>query len=667
MEIEAKFKAPDQEILRGLAEAPRLAGFPLSAGTVENLSDTYMDTARWLILAAGFACRRRVGDDRILITLKQLRGADEVVHRREEYEVEIAEDLPPDKWPESPARTKVLDIIGDEHLAEVLDLRQKRVTRLVGAPDNPVAELSLDEVDLGGPGASDAADASNIAGASSEPGTHFFEVEAELKAGGTERDLAAIVSALRKEWHLEPEPLSKFERAVALAWEKPVLETAPLETAPSDGDTSEATSSAAVPPTSNAAPPPTSSEAVSPTSQKTEQRSDSSPAGDAVREECRGLEQPADFLQEPVAGNVAVDQAAPDEGGKEPEAAPKRSHKHGKKQRFLGDGLTVLEKPGLTAGDTMAEAADKTLLYHLQRMMLHEPGTRDGEDAEELHDMRVATRRMRAALRVFGDYLDMDAFRPHLKLMQETGRELGTVRDLDVFRIKTQVYIDSLPPEERSGLDPLLEAWAKERERARTELITFLDSSRYQHFKERFEHFLRTPGAGAGPRVTAEGEPLPSRVRDVLPGVVFDRLASVRAFDEWITRADAPLARFHQLRITSKGLRYTLEFFSEVLGPDSKALIDKTKLLQDHLGDLQDAVVTCDVLLGFLSSGTWGPPRQGRKDPRPLFPVNAPGLATYLAVKQYEIERLMSTFGPVWEQVRGPEFSRPLAALVGAL
>ena len=270
MEIEAKFKAPDEEILRGLAEAPRLAGFPLSAGMVENLSDTYMDTARWLILAAGFACRRRVSEDRILITLKQLRGADEVVHRREEYEVELAEDLPPDKWPESPARTKVLDIIGDEHLAEVLDLRQKRVTRLVGAPENPVAELSLDEVDLGGrrstAGASDAADASNIAAASSEPGTHFFEVEVELKAGGTERDLAAIVSALRKDWHLEPEPLSKFERAVALAWEKPVLETAPFEATPSDGDTSEATSSAAVPPTS----------------QKTEQRSDSLPAGGTV-------------------------------------------------------------------------------------------------------------------------------------------------------------------------------------------------------------------------------------------------------------------------------------------------------------------------------------------------------------------------------------------------
>ena len=128
------------------------------------------------------------------------------------------------------------------------------------------------------------------------------------------------------------------------------------------------------------------------------------------------------------------------------EKAPKRKGKH-RKDMFLGDGLEVLEKPGLKADDTMAEAARKTLLYHLQKMMLHEPGTRDGEDPEELHDMRVATRRMRAAMRVFEDYLAMAQFKPFLKVMRETGRELGAVRDLDVFMIKTQAYIHSLPSE----------------------------------------------------------------------------------------------------------------------------------------------------------------------------------------------------------------------------
>jgi len=300
-------------------------------------------------------------------------------------------------------------------------------------------------------------------------------------------------------------------------------------------------------------------------------------------------------------------------------------------------------------------------------MMLHEPGTREGVDPEELHDMRVATRRMRAAVRVFEEYLAMDRYKPFLKAMRDTGRELGAVRDLDVFMIKTQCYIESLPEEDRSGLDLLVEAWHKERDRARAELLDFLDSDRYQRFKEKFETFLRTPEAAAGRVTGADGEPAPTRVGDVLPGVLFDRLALVKAYDAPISQPEAPLPVFHQLRITSKGLRYTLEFFQEVLGPDSKPLIDRTKQVQDHLGDLQDAVVTCDVLLGFLGSGTWGPPRAEKKGTRTLFPVNTPGVATYLAVKQSEIERLMHTFGPLWDQIHGSEFSRPLASLVAAL
>ena len=119
--------------------------------------------------------------------------------------------------------------------------------------------------------------------------------------------------------------------------------------------------------------------------------------------------------------------------------------------------------------------------------------------------MRVATRRMRAALRVFADYLDAAEYKPFLRMVRMTGRELGAVRDLDVFRIKTQAYVDSLLPEEQSGLDPLMDAWAAERERARGELIEYLDSDRYQRFKEKFEHFLRTPGAGAGSCLRGRG------------------------------------------------------------------------------------------------------------------------------------------------------------------
>jgi CHAD domain-containing protein len=636
MEIEAKFRAPDAVMLERLGEAADLAGYPIFAGRTEQLADTYLDTESWQMLAAGYACRRRVVEGRILVSVKQVLGRTDVVHRREELQVDLPGDVPPSDWPDSEARTRVLGIIGDQPFKEMLTLSQMRSTRWVGTIDRPLAEISLDAVRL-------------------EPsGTVFHEVEVELMKAGTEDDLAALVKVLQTEWALEPEPLSKFERALAASGLSPAREA----TAEAPADETPAETAAEVP--EDETPAETAAE-----SETAPEEDQVPPADDRPAEAVREVE-PTDAATENESAEEAPpeDQEAPDDV---PEPVTTHSRKKGERVRFLGDGLEVLAKPGISADDTMSEAANKLLLFHLQRMMQHEPGTREGEDAEELHDMRVATRRMRAALRVFADYLDAGEYKPFLKQVRTTGRELGAVRDLDVFRIKTQRYIDSLPPEEQSGLDPLMEAWAEERDRAREELIAYLDSARYQRFKEKFEHFLRTPGAGAGRAFGDAGEPLPTRVGDVLPGILFERLASVRAFDQLITRPDAPLSRFHELRIASKGLRYTLEFFQEALGPESKPLIETTKVVQDHLGDLQDAVVTCDVLLGFLGSGTWGPPRSTKKDGRSPFPVNAPGVAAFLAVKQTEIETLMATFGPVWDEIRSAKFSGPMAALLGAL
>ncbi len=214
MEIEAKFRAPDADMLERLGEATHLAGYPIFAGRTEQLSDTYLDTERWQMLTAGYACRRRLVEDHILISVKQVLSPEDVVHRREELQVDLAADVPPSEWPESEARTRVLEIIGDQPLIEMLSLRQTRSTRWVGTIDRPLAEISLDEVNL-------------------EPsGTVYHEVEVELMQAGTEADLAALVGELRTEWSLEPEPLSKFERAFAASGHGPVPEAA--QEAPED-------------------------------------------------------------------------------------------------------------------------------------------------------------------------------------------------------------------------------------------------------------------------------------------------------------------------------------------------------------------------------------------------------------------------------------------------
>jgi adenylate kinase len=334
--------------------------------------------------------------------------------------------------------------------------------------------------------------------------------------------------------------------------------------------------------------------------------------------------------------------------------------------------MTMPKKPpkkaGLEPNDPMAEAAQKTLFLHFQRMLYHEPGTRLGDDIEELHDMRVATRRMRAAFQVFGDYLDLEQMASFLKGLRRTGRALGAVRDLDVFWEKTQHYLDTSPSDQRYDLAPLRAVWESERETARERMLAYLNSKRYTRFADEFSEFLQTPGAGALPVLARDGEPVPHRLRHVVPIAVYQRLAAVWAYDEWVTQPDVPMEQLHQLRIAAKGLRYTLEYFREVLGPEAEAVIDEVRTLQDHLGDLQDAVVASGLLRDFLTWGTWG--HKQIKDTKAypsIEPVVAPGVAIYLASRQTELQHLLDTFPQVWARFHRPEFSELVTAALAPL
>ncbi|HWT83152.1 MAG TPA: CHAD domain-containing protein, partial [Candidatus Methylomirabilis sp.] len=320
---------------------------------------------------------------------------------------------------------------------------------------------------------------------------------------------------------------------------------------------------------------------------------------------------------------------------------------------------------GLDPAGSMGEAARLILSAQLDRMLAHERGSREGRDQEELHDMRVAVRRMRAALRLFGPFLDRTAYKPFRKPLRRTGRVLGRVRDLDVFRHRAEQYLDTLPQERRSELDQLLAAWQTAYDAAREEMLTLLDSEAYLQFKEEFARFLATPGAGAPQTPPEDASPLPNRVREAVALLIAGSSAAVRAFQGRVERREASLPRLHRLRITAKGLRYALEFFRELLPADAESLIDRIKELQDHLGGIQDAVVTCGILLTFLASGAWGDDQT--KAPATQHVVLDPGVTAYLSVQQAELQRLVREFPLVWTKVSGEDFRRQLFTELAAL
>ena len=329
-------------------------------------------------------------------------------------------------------------------------------------------------------------------------------------------------------------------------------------------------------------------------------------------------------------------------------------------ERHAGD-LTLplpLERTNLLADDSLAEAGRKVMLYHFAQMLAHEAGTRLGEDIEELHDMRVATRRMRAAFEVFGEAFEPKVLKTQLKGLRATGRALGHPRDMDVFMEKANLYLNSLPEEQRAGLDPLLAAWEQERQSARADMITYFESPEYAEFVGRFNRFLQTPGVGALPIPTEKSSP--HRLREVVPVLIYNRMASVRAFEPVLK--SARIEQLHALRIEFKKLRYAVEYFREVLGPEAKSVIEVIKKLQDHLGDLNDADVATRLLRGFLDD--WDAQQEG-------LPIserqNPGGIIAYLAFQHAQRHELMVTFQHAWNEFASPEFRQALAMAIAVL
>lgn len=260
----------------------------------------------------------------------------------------------------------------------------------------------------------------------------------------------------------------------------------------------------------------------------------------------------------------------------------------------------ALTTPGIRPDDDMSEAGRKILAFHFARMLKEEPGVRKGDDVDAVHDMRVATRRMRSVLRIFEPYYERPTVKSLVRRLRRVARALGDVRDLDVFRLKTEAYAAGLSARSQSALQPLLDRLRAQEDAAREPLMKMLDSKRYAETVSAFTDFVENPGKAAKHASgSAPIPPRPSRVAHVVPGLVYAQWGAVMAFAPYLNGAS--LDMLHALRIELKRFRYLLEAFAEVMGAEADVVIEATKALQDHLGDLQDSRVAVSLLDGYLN------------------------------------------------------------------
>jgi len=327
----------------------------------------------------------------------------------------------------------------------------------------------------------------------------------------------------------------------------------------------------------------------------------------------------------------------------------------------------LTQNPGVLPEDSFAEAGRKIILFQFAQMLSQEAGTIQGVDIEALHDMRVATRRLRAAFAIFADAFKPKKVKSLLKGLRLTGRALGQVRDLDVFIETVNHYLAALPEDQKNGLNSLLQAWQVQWNDRRTALITHLESPAYQEFKHNLNTFLNMPGAGAQANLdirlmAADGtvNTRPEKIRQIVPLLIYTRLAAVSAYEAILPTATIP--QLHALRIEFKRLRYAIEFFTEILGPQAKMVIDELKQIQDHLGALHDADVACFNLSTVITN--W----ENQHNQIPIAHRPEPGaVIAYLAHCSNERHRLLSSFQKAWENYHRPEVRQNLALAIAVL
>jgi len=284
----------------------------------------------------------------------------------------------------------------------------------------------------------------------------------------------------------------------------------------------------------------------------------------------------------------------------------------------------------------VAELCRAIWAQQLARMVVNEAGVRASDDIEYVHEMRVATRRARAAGRLYAAYFEAESRRVprFLRRLRTTGRLLGAVRDLDVALARLARVVGTRPEQEQGELDALAAHWRTARERAHRTLLAWLDSRKYRRFVRDLSRFTRTPGAAVRHFKPVPGEaPPPHQLRHTIPGMILSRYERIRAFETLFEDdAPVPVETLHALRIECKYLRYHLEFNARLLGNEGAELIADLKALQEHLGDLNDAFVSAQMLADVPT------PPAGDNPEGNAAPSGA--LHAYLAHQQVAIESL---------------------------
>jgi CHAD domain-containing protein len=304
----------------------------------------------------------------------------------------------------------------------------------------------------------------------------------------------------------------------------------------------------------------------------------------------------------------------------------------------MADGKWIAD---LTPDVTLTEAARQALNARLQVVRAYLPlvFADPPRDPENVHQLRVGTRRAGAALRIFASCLPDKTARKAKQRLRRLRRAAGEARDWDVFALNLLERRADAPPREQSGLDYLLGYAAAQRVTAQAHLLATVGKDG--------EHF------GAFIDQTVDAVRAPEKHGSELAPVARPLIAQLLHELEEKARGDLnDYAHLHQVRIAAKRLRYAMELFAACFADEFKAtLYPRVEEMQEILGRANDSHVAAQRLDAIRL--------QGRAALKTGWKTLQPGVTAYWQFHQRRLPRERRAFLAFWKQWQedgGPSF-----------
>lgn len=245
---------------------------------------------------------------------------------------------------------------------------------------------------------------------------------------------------------------------------------------------------------------------------------------------------------------------------------------------------------GIKCDDGAAAGIRLVLNTRFEEMVDFQQPALDFSDPEGVHSMRVASRRLRSAMRDFMPYIRKRELTLLLKQTKSIAAALGEVRDQDVAIAALEKIEKRAPAEASAALKQLIDTRKGVRDEARKSLKSILVPN---HMKQLQSEFIAGIDEGTPLRKTRTDAPV--TFVKISAEVIGERLKELEALSNSLYKP-FEVESLHEMRIAAKRLRYALELFQQCWGRALATYAKSAARMQKALGDLHD----CDVWIDSI-------------------------------------------------------------------